>query len=105
MPSSQRCSNVKRLWSFKSRPGGCSAITPEKFSCWLFGRINRFEPALQVRPGELVVTLINASQQFTEAVVEVGLKDAEGDASMRWFKWLVVPITAVSHLPEEDQPL
>jgi hypothetical protein len=38
------------------------------------------------------VTLIDASEQpFTEAVVEVGLKEDQGSVSMRWFKISAVP--------------
>jgi hypothetical protein len=63
----------------------------EKFSCWIAGRINSPATGLQVHPGDLVVTLVNASEQpFIEAVVEVGLKDDQGTASMRWFKISVV---------------
>jgi hypothetical protein len=63
----------------------------ERFSCWVAGRINSPATGLQVHPGDLVVTLVNASEQpFIEAVVEVGLKDDQGTASMRWFKISVV---------------
>jgi hypothetical protein len=64
----------------------------EKFSCWIAGRINAPAKDLQVHPGDLVVTLVNASEQpFIEAVVEVGLKEDQGTASMRWFNISVVP--------------
>jgi hypothetical protein len=51
----------------------------EKFSCWASGRVNSHSPATRLRayPGDLVVTLINASEQpFTETVVELPLTGA-----------------------------
>jgi hypothetical protein len=59
----------------------------EKFSCWLSGRINSPAKGLAVKPGELVVALMNASQQpFMDAVVVVELKEADGAASNPRFK-------------------
>jgi hypothetical protein len=64
----------------------------EKFSCWVSGRINSPAGALPVQPGELVVALMNESQQpFMEAVVEVELKEAQGAASALRFKINAVP--------------
>jgi hypothetical protein len=64
----------------------------EKLSCWVAGRINGPAQGLQVHPGDLVVTLVNASEQpFTEAVVEVGLMGDGGSVSLRWFNISVVP--------------
>jgi hypothetical protein len=65
----------------------------EKFSCWVSGRINSPAKGLSVGPGDLVVALMNASQQpFMEAVVEVELlKEADGSVSIRRFKISAVP--------------
>jgi hypothetical protein len=64
----------------------------ERFSCWVSGRINSPAAKFGVKPGDLVVTLMNASEQpFTEAVVEVGLKEAYGPASIHRFKISAVP--------------
>ena len=62
------------------------------------------QPAQYVRiagGGATILEYVNAglidefsialSQPFTEAVVEVGLKDARGDASIRWFKISALP--------------
>jgi hypothetical protein len=64
----------------------------ERFRCWVAGRNKRDDVDLPVHIGELVVTLINASEQpFTKAVVEVGLKEAHGPRSKRWFTISAVP--------------
>jgi hypothetical protein len=64
----------------------------EKLSCWVAGRINSPAGALPVHPGDLVVTLINASEQpFTEAVVEVRLREDQSPVSTWAFTISVVP--------------
>ena len=66
----------------------------EKFSCWVSGRVkdDGGDPELQVNPSQLIVTLTNASEQpFTEAVVEVRFREAQGAASTNRFTVSVVP--------------
>jgi hypothetical protein len=64
----------------------------EKFSCWVAGRIKKYDGDLQVQEGHLVVTLANASMQpFTEGAVEVELKEPQGSPSTCRFKFSVVP--------------
>jgi hypothetical protein len=47
---------------------------------------------LPIPAGGLVVALINASvQPFTDAVLEVELRDAQGSASTSWFSISAVP--------------
>jgi hypothetical protein len=61
----------------------------EKFSCWVAGSIKKDDVNHEVHIGELVVALTNASEQpFTEAVVEVELKEAQAP---RRFTISVVP--------------
>jgi hypothetical protein len=63
----------------------------EKFSGRVSGRINS-PTATSAQPGDLVVALENESEQpFTEAVVEVKLKEDQGSASVRRFKISAVP--------------
>lgn len=65
----------------------------EKFSCWISGRVISL-PQLSARivsSGDLVVTLMNASEQpFTEALVDVKTK-AQGPAGTFSFTISVVP--------------
>jgi len=67
----------------------------EKISCWVAGRIKSYDGDLGVQTtglGRLVVALTNASEQpFTEAAVEVELKEPQGSNSIRGFKISVVP--------------
>ena len=58
----------------------------EKFSCWVAGRLISPVKNLPIPAGGLIVALINASAQpFTDAVLEVELRDGKGSASTHRF--------------------